>query len=71
MAYLAQALLCALGTLFTYGLISAYGIVKLRWTSPLLLLPGPKSKSALWGSSKEMRGSDNQIEVHNAWFREQ
>ncbi|KZP27709.1 cytochrome P450 [Athelia psychrophila] len=70
MAYLTQAILCALGTFFTYGLIKLYGIVHLRWTSPLLLLPGPKNESVFWGNLTEILKSDNNTEFHNVWFRE-
>lgn len=70
MPYLTQALLCALGTLFTYGLIKVYGIIHLRWTSPLLLLPGPKGGSMFWGDLKELMKSDHTTEFHNAWFNE-
>ncbi|KZP30681.1 hypothetical protein FIBSPDRAFT_883821 [Athelia psychrophila] len=65
MDYLTQALALHTGCTFTYGLIKGYGTVHLLWTSPRLLLPGPKSKSTLWGSHKEIRGSDNRIDVQN------
>ncbi|KZP28246.1 cytochrome P450 [Athelia psychrophila] len=70
MAYLTQTLLCALGTFFAYSLIKVYRIVHLRWTSPLLLLPGPKSGSMFWGNLNELIKTDHNTKFHNAWFNE-
>ena len=70
MALLIQALLSALGTLLAYGLWQLYNLVELRWTSPLLRLPGPKNSHPLFGNIKEMFKAENNIAMHDAWFRE-
>ncbi|KAF7972061.1 hypothetical protein HWV62_19211 [Athelia sp. TMB] len=70
MALLTHALLSALGTLLAYGLWQLYNLVELRWTSPLLRLPGPKSAHPLFGNINEMEMAENSIAMHDAWFRE-
>ena len=69
MAFIIQAFFCAVGTLLTYGLWQLYNLIELRWTSPLLSLPGPKNNYLLFGN-KEMLKVDNHMAVHDAWLRE-
>lgn len=55
--------------------LGAYGVYKLvafyydQWTSPLQLLPGPPSRSFIYGNMKEIWIADNSV-LHEKWIEE-
>ncbi|KZP28280.1 cytochrome P450 [Athelia psychrophila] len=67
MGVIAQILPPFLGTLLSYGFYKLFKLIRLQWTSPLRILPGPKSRNPLLGNALEFLANNGSI-MHEKWF---